>query len=383
MAYLYELAVLGAPSNTQINELERIISDAVKQFGLELRREVAWVVPPATTFHPSPGAGAAAVFFGGINAPISDIDELRRRAIPILPVVSDIAKVHEEIPPVLRQLNCLDYNSEGAERVATALLECAGLLPRQRRVFLSYRRNEAKQAALQLFEAFSAKYFDVFLDTHRIAPGDDFQATLWHRLCDSDVLVMLDTQTYFSSRWTETEFARAQAKSIPILQILWPNLTPSPRTGTADRINLIDSEVDTATGRLVDDAVMRVCMQLEVARSRGVAIRSLSLISRIEAEVKRIGGAITGVGPHRAVYIRLTDDRDVFAYPTLGVPTSNSLHEATMRHRSGDSVAVVYDHVGLHEQCLSHIKWLGEHIRVARWVGAEEIAWQLANWEAQ
>lgn len=383
MAYLYELAVLGAPSNAQVNELERIVSDAVKRFGFELGREVSWVVPPATSFRPSQDVGAAAVFFGSIALPDTNIEELRLRAIPVLPVVSDIAKVHEEIPPVLQPLNCLDYNAGGAQRVATALLECAGLLPRQRRVFLSYRRDEARQAALQLFDAFSARYFDVFLDTHGIAPGDDFQAMLWHRLCDSDVLVMLDTPTYFNSRWTAAEFGRAQAQSIPILQVLWPNFTPSPRTSSADRIHLIDSEVDTATGRIADDAVMRICMQLEVARSQSVAIRSLSLISRIEDEIKRIGGAITGIGPHKAVYLRLADDRDIVAYPTLGVPTSSALHDATMCHPSGNSVAVVYDHVGLHEQCLSHLKWLGEHIRVARWVGADEVAWQLADWEAR
>ena len=77
------------------------------------------------------------------------------------------------------------------------MLESVGLLPRQRRVFVSYRRDEARQAALQLFNAFSAKLFDVFLDTHGIAPTEDFQAVLWHRLCNSDVLVMLDTPGLF------------------------------------------------------------------------------------------------------------------------------------------------------------------------------------------
>src|SRR5262249_25131364 len=55
----------------------------------------------------------------------------------------------------------------------------------------------------------SARHFDVFLDTHSVSVAADFQAALWHRLCDSDVLVMLDTPDYFASRWTTAEWGRA------------------------------------------------------------------------------------------------------------------------------------------------------------------------------
>ena len=77
--------------------------------------------------------------------------------------------------------------------LASAILECVGLMRRQRRVFLSYRSVESRAAALQLHDLLTARGFDVFLDTHVIRPGDPFQDVLWHRLCDSDVLIMLDT----------------------------------------------------------------------------------------------------------------------------------------------------------------------------------------------
>src|SRR3546814_7633077 len=62
--------------------------------------------------------------------------------------------------------------------------------------------------------------FDVFLDTHDIRPGDPFQDVLWHRLVDSDVMVMLDTPTYFDSRWTRQEIGRARAKEIQVLSVI-------------------------------------------------------------------------------------------------------------------------------------------------------------------
>jgi hypothetical protein len=380
VAVLYELAVLGAPSDAQVNELEAIVARAVEQFGLRLGHEVAWSVRP-TAFNPDQKTAAAAVFFGAPGAPEANLASLLRSAVPVLPVVSDLSLMRQEMPDMLRPLNCLAYSAGGAQRVATALLECAGLLPRQRRVFLSYRRDEARQAALQLFDAFSARLFDVFLDTHGIAPAEDFQAMLWHRLCDSDVLVMLDTPNYFGSRWTSAEFGRALAKGIAVLRVGWPDFTPSARTATASRVELLPSEVDGGTGKLADDAVARICLQLEAVRSESHATRDVNLVSNLRIAVEKIKGHVAGVGLHKAVHMQLADGKEVIVYPTVGVPTSTTLHDAAT-HSPDHSVAVVYDHVGLHPRWLEHLDWLGSHIRAARWVKASEAAWRFADREA-
>ena len=380
MAFLYELAVMGAPSEEQVSELEQQIMKAVLKFTLQLRQEVAWHIRPVA-FNPEQQRSAAVVFFGGIDAPQANVQDLLRRGIPVLPVVSELSKVHEEIPPVLRPLNCLAYDEGGSQRVATALLECAGLLPRQRRVFVSYRRDEARQAALQLFDALTARLFDVFLDTHGILPAEDFQAMLWHRLCDSDVLIMLDTPTYFTSRWTSAEYGRALAKGISVLRVGWPDTTPSSRTSTASRFELAAAEIDSTTGRLADEAIGRICLQAETVRSQSIAVRNLNLVSNLRNAVEQIGGIVKGVGLNKAVYVQLADGREVVVYPTVGVPTSTALHDATT-NSPDQSVAVLYDHVGLNPGWLGHLDWLGGHIRSARWLKASEAAWQFADWEA-
>jgi hypothetical protein len=379
LPFLYELAVLGAPSPAQVADLERYVSDAVGQFGLRLGHEVAWLVRP-TTFNPAQQRAAAAVFFGGPSAPLANSEELMRRAVPIVPVISGAGRVHEEIPLRLRALNCLAYDTAGPQRTATALLECAGLLPRQRRVFLSYRRDEAREAALQLFDAFSSRFFDVFLDTHGIAPGDDFQVMLWHRLCESDVLVMLDTPNYFEKRWTSAEFGRALAKGISVLRVGWPDSTPSARTATASRAELLASEIDATTGRLADDAVTRICLQLESVRSKSHAVRTLNLVSGLRVAIEQIMGSVSGTGLNRAIYIKLPDGKDVVVYPVVGVPSSTSLYDAT-NNSPGRPSAVLYDHVGLNPSWLGHLEWLGTHIRTARLVKVSEAGWQFADWD--
>ena len=379
MTFLYELAVLGAPTEAQIKDLEARVTAALAPFDLRLGGDVGWHVCP-DGFAPPQRRTAAAVYFGAIGAPPPYLTWVLGQSVPVVPVVSTIARFHEEIPEPLRSFNCLAYDTAGPQRTATALLECAGLLPRQRRIFLSYRRDEARQAALQLFDAFSARQFDVFLDTHGVPPAEDFQAMLWHRLCDADVLVMLDTPTYFQSRWTSAEFGRALAKGISVLRVGWPDATPSARTATVSRAELLPEEVDPVTGRLDEKAITRIVLQLEQVRSESHAVRHLNLVSNVRNAIETIGGHITGVGMHKAIHLQLPDGRPVVVYPTVGVPTSSSLHDATL-NAAIPSVAVVYDAVGLHPTWQQHLDWLGTQIRSAKWVKSAEVAWQLADWE--
>lgn len=257
MSFIYSLAVLGLPTATQLSELENAVTDAVSMFGLRVGQEIGWEVSP-DTFIPNQQRSAAVVFFGGLGADHPSLPSLLRSGVPVVPVVSDLCEVATNVPEILRPLNCLSYANGGAKRVATALLECAGLLPKQRRVFVSYRRDEARQAALQMFDALSARHFDVFLDTHSIAPAEDFQTMLWHRLCDSDVLLMLDTPDYFNSRWTAAEFGRALAKGISVLRVGWPGVLCSARLATASLSELGESELDVVSGRISDHAIDRI-----------------------------------------------------------------------------------------------------------------------------
>lgn len=375
---IYELALMGEPTDDQVAALGKEIDLALSAFGLRLGDEVGLNIRPRT-FSPSSRTLATAAFFGSEDASAMDLSPLLSRAIPVLPVVSSLDRVRIELPAELWPINSLAYGAAGATRVASALLECVGLLPRQRRIFLSYRRDEARQAALQLFDALSARLFDVFLDTHAIAPAEDFQSALWHRLCDADVLLMLDTPTYFESRWTSAEFARALAKGVAILRVEWPDMTQSIRTATTSRAELLATEIDPSTGRLADSAIERICMQVEAARSEGIAVRHVNMIGRIRNEIEAIGGQLQGIGPHKAIYLQLADGRNVVAYPTIGVPTSVNLHDATTHSRDSPS-AVVYDHVGLLPSWVKHIDWLGEHVKTARWVKACEAGWQFADW---
>ena len=191
------------------------------------------------------------------------------------------------IPDFLQASNGLRcrYDDPDMTELVAAMLECVGLLRWQRRVFVSYRRVESRAAALQLHDLLTARRFDVFLDTHEIRPGDSFQDVLWHRLCDSDVMLMLDTPTYFDSKWTRQEIGRANAKGIHVLRIVWPDHKPNKFTDLAETIYLTPAELEGANGPIVDLKANEIVLAVERLRGRSIASRYMAITGRLRADV--------------------------------------------------------------------------------------------------
>lgn len=376
----YELAMVGAPTDEQINKFEQLFEDAASQFKLKIDADISLVIQPAE-FTPATRSAAAAVFFGGVDSAKIDICKiLDLSAIPILPVASSSKAIDAEIPAELRKLNCLFSDQVSLERVFSALFECVGLLPRQRRIFLSYRRNEATAVAVQLFAELSARQFEVFLDTHGIGPAVDFQEALWHQLCDVDVLVMLETPEYFESRWTSAEYGRALSKGIVVLRVQWPDSTPSIHTGTASRVELVKEEFDQL-GRLAEVAIERICSQLEKVRSLSHATRQLSMLNAVQDAVELVEGKVDGIGANRVIHLTLRSGRSVMVQPTIGVPTAITLQDALQRAGTQDC-AVVYDHFGMKRSWQSHLDWLALKIPGTKWVKRTDAPWEFGGWEA-
>lgn len=377
---LYRIAILGSPTLAQSKALERYISKAAVRFRLKPGIDIELIVNPIS-FRPDSKCSAAAIFFGGKRSIGIDIGKVMDvSSVPILPVASRADRVNKEIPPQLTALNCVFYKDHGSERVFASLLECLGLLPRQRRVFLSYRRQDATPVAIQLFAELSARHYEVFLDTHKIDVGVNFQESLWHNLCDVDVLVMLDTPTYFESRWTAAEYGRALAKGIGVLRVQWPDCTPSTITGTSSLVELIPTEFE-ADQTLSVTALARICDNLEDFRSLAHATRHQSIVSAVQDAVTRVQGRVDGVDSSRAMQVTLRSGRKVVVQPTLGVPNAVILQGVLNRAGATDS-AIVFDHLGIMPSWLEHMDWLKTNVKGARWVRMTDAAWDFGGWEA-
>lgn len=383
---LYELAILGSPDAGERETLTATLCGMIEDFGLALSDDVL-IHDGETVRRRDKRAAFAAAFFGAPSA--GDIEvahELVLESAVVIPIVTDKDDFVGHIPSFLQSANGLRRraNDPAMVEVATAMLECVGLLRRQRRVFVSYRRTESRSAALQLHDLLSGRGFDVFLDTHDIRPGDPFQEVLWHRLVDSDVIVMLDSPGYFDSRWTRQEIGRARAKDIQVLRVIWPEHIPSKLTDMAETIYLDPCELAATDGPIADQVADTIVLKVERLRSRSIAARYMSITGKLRADVEKIGASVEGVGAHRAIAVRLLSERKVWAYPIVGVPTAeilNDIAEKSKRAEHGDIPILVYDHIGIRDAWSSHLQWLDEQIRAVRAIKVSEAGWALAAWE--
>lgn len=382
----YEFIILGG-SSLHLAMLRRKLGEMTASF--ELRIGVDVEVRDVRTASGRDIHSAAAAAFLGPGTP-DDIDiakALVEAGVPVIPTLPVGGSYSTDIPDFLRSVNGLQWRHNddvATTELASVMLECTGLLRKQRRVFVSYRRAESRAAALQIYDELSARGFEVFLDTHGLRPGEPFQEVLWHRLVDSDVVVMLDTPGYFESRWTRDEIGRARAVGLQILRVVWPGHVPSRMTDLSETIYLGTSDLGGPDGPLSEGARDVVAARVESLRSQAIAARHMAIAGKLRVEVARIGGKVEAVGSHRAMLVCLEDGRQVWAYPVVGVPTAEQLNDiAAKSHRAarGSCPALIYDHVGIRPAWTEHLEWLAQHIKVVRSIRVHEAGWVLGAWE--
>lgn len=377
----YELAIFGDALPEVIEQIKEQVNVRLQELGLKSPEHVSLHVGPPSEFQRSTDRCGAALCFPIKHEEVARVMSLMEgglAVIPVAPTKNDLGKV---FGPAIGALNGIGIDELGIDGAVLALFECASLLPRQRRVFLSYRRAESTEAALQLYAALSERQFDVFLDTHDIHPGKHFQEVLWQRLCDCDVMLFLDTEKYFESRWTEAEFGRASWRGIPLVRAAWPGVSLNARAQLATSVRLTNDDFDASVSQLNQATIDRLCDAVEDARTRSVASRFTQLTSTLVDSVKRGGGKVEGVSLRRSLIVTTPAGKRIAVYPALGVPTSYTLYDAT-RDDHPPPVAVVYDDGGIDERdWKAHMDWISKHVKgVVRLVSSYRAGWDFNDW---
>lgn len=220
------------------------------------------------------------LYFGSDIGSFKNIDLLEtliKDANLILPISSDITKFKLQIPNELANVNGFELStSNDIEKLVSCILEGLSLLRLSRRLFISYKRDESSTVAIQLFEQLEKNGFDVFLDTHSIRPGEPFQEELWHRMADTDVVVLLNTPGFLNSNWTTQELAKANSMSIGILQVIWPTHKLERDAELCIPLQLSDSDFGNnifkeSTSYLKPNTISNIISQVESLRARSLA----------------------------------------------------------------------------------------------------------------
>jgi hypothetical protein len=367
----YQIAIFTNSAETQAETLKGTLQAKVHELGID-HSHIAFF-DEKTIASADPKAPTVAVFLSTTKHPANqhEIERLVLNGTMVVPVVKTLSEFNQYVPKSLSEINGMEFSSGDSklERPAAVLLEGLNLLRRSRRLFISYRRSETQAIAIQLYEALDHHGFDVFLDTVSIRAGEPFQEILWHRLADTDVIVLLDTPGFMKSRWTVQELARANSTSIQVLQLVWPTHRLDASAAFSKAIALTGTDFSSSTSigpdaRLKEDVIEKVTIEVESLRARAIAARYAYLVEEFCADARSLG-LVPYVQPERFIALEPKRDFLVAAVPTVGIPDAvryQEIADQIQRHpKKHAEVVLLFDERGIYSKWLRHLDWLDQH----------------------
>ncbi|WP_026934514.1 toll/interleukin-1 receptor domain-containing protein [Christiangramia echinicola] len=373
MIYKYQLIILGTTGKLS----DRIV-DLFFEKLIELKQlKDSFILIDENNFTKEYKANqpAFAIYFGDKNRDFKNIeiiDKLLKDATLILPIYYD--SFSAEIPKILENQNGQLYDETKDSKITNLALESFGKLRHTRKVFISYKRDESSSVAIQLYEAMEKNNFDVFLDTHSIKQGEPFQEELWHRMTDCDVIVLLNTPKFLTSKWCKEELAEANAKQIGIVQLIWPNNKIDSAAHVSFPKYLKDSDfIDNLyknkdASKLQEDIVNEIVSSAESVRARNLASRQDNLITEFSNIALKYGKKIN-LQPERIITEELGNKKRRIFIPTIGIPQSLdcNMSEELAKEISEyevESVYLIFDDIRIREKWLKHLDWLNNYLKI-------------------
>ncbi len=377
----YQLILMG-DKNILIKDILDTLFRHIVELGLN---KESILVIDESNFHTEykRNAPTFCLYFGNTVGDFKNLDLLDlllNNANLVLPVVADLNEFVKSIPESLKNINGFELPSfNEVEKLVACILEGLSLLRLSRRLFISYKRDESTDVAIQLFEQLEKNGFDVFLDTHSIKPGEPFQEELWHRMADTDVVVLLNTPGFLKSYWTTEELAKANSMSIGILQLIWPNHKLEREAELSIPYQLIDS--DFKESKLKTETIKLVVARIESLRARSLASRRDNIITEFISSARN--KIKTDLQPEKFIIVTSSNGKEHIVIPTVGVPqafTYNQFEELVSRIKSNAAVDIylLYDHRNIREKWLKHLNWLDSYLPIKSIKIVEVDQWLLA-----
>lgn len=140
--------------------------------------------------------------------------------LQVLPVIKNLKDCSKYIPEKIKSTNALELkDSDSIDKLKNFVLRYFGLMDVNRKIFISYKRDDCEGLAQKLFEELSKKNFVPFLDSYVIEPGVVFQEHLKHELADAELMIFINSSNYGQSMWCKEELTTASEMQVGIVQL--------------------------------------------------------------------------------------------------------------------------------------------------------------------
>jgi TIR domain-containing protein len=259
--------------------------------------------------------------------------------LPMIPQVSSGA-IRRLLPPEVHRFHTISFTVSPGERVDD-VLALAGVTTEDRRVFISYRQQETREIAEQLFEELEKHRFAVFLDRFRMLPGADFQERLTDELAHKSMVLVLESPTILLSPWVGHELTFARVHELGRLAVQLPGAVLVPWIDSELRVMVDGSELEppasrsvavSAEQRLGSVALQRVITALVAEHGRALLRRRAALIDAMRMALARRGIADQRLDPRGHLHVMVTTGGSKREYVLWATPRPPEVDDFRMAH---------------------------------------------------
>lgn len=372
MLYKYQLVLLGE-NKELFKEIKLSLQKSFDE--LKIIIDLLKIITIDNIDEYSGGQPAFVIYSGNKNnldkKTLEVIEHQKLDGNVILPIYYN--DFYEEMPELLYNQNGLKFNNN-VSKICNIILEGFELLRKNRKIFISYKRSESSNIAIQLYEFLEQNNFDVFIDTHSIDKGEEFQEELWHRMTDCDLIIMLNTKGFLNSDWCKQELDKAHVKRIGIVHLLWPDCDFADFAHLGFSLKLKDSDFekpifsDLTKGKLKQNKLKDIIELVESSRARNLASRQDVLITDF---TQAAHNNQIEVNLQYSRYItQLLDNGKIKVYiPTIGIPQSINCHNSQklinkIENKEIESITLIYDEMSIRNYWLEHLEWLNKYLEI-------------------
>ena len=361
----YEIQVIQVDRPDWLAQLRQAVAAELERVGLHKTVTVA-----VLEARPSPGTPAVTTFFGSAaaagNPGLGDlVAEALASGRPVVPVVEDLASYRQAVPEPLPPINGFAWEGpDPAQRLTLLLLEELGIEDKQRRVFISHKRDDGLGAAEQLHDRLTHHGFVPFIDRFAIRSAARVQETIADALEDHAFLLLLETPLAHTSDWVFDEVDYALSHTMGTLILRWPN-DPEPVPGSKglgrEQLAAADLMTDAHGYDILTDASLdRVVGLVEMAHAQGLVRRRRMLIRSIE-EAARAAGCTSCIPTRSWRLLVEQGGRSTLLGITPRLPTATDLQELDeARLDAGADVGATLVHSAriLRAERRNHLSWV-------------------------
>lgn len=357
MEYFYQLILLGTYNKVQKTLLQKSLYESLDAVGID--KKLLKIIEHTKNYQRA--MPAYCVYFAPSQKEERLAKALYGQGISVLPVVKDAKAASKIIDLEIQKINA-GFVCEGYAKMSATILAGLGLTRALRKVFISYKRDESQNIATQLYERLGAAGFTVFLDTHCIEKGVNFQENLLHQMVDCDVIILLNTPHFFDSFWTMEEFQQANTMHIGIVQVLWPSVSPKDDCSLTTPIQLKCDSFDfcgkKCSSFLKESVIDDIVECIEKMRMRSYNARKMLIVDNL-TESYRAKRKVLLACANGNLFDPIKNE---VLIPEIAYPKSETFMSA--KEYKAKTCTIVYSDVNVKKSWKVYLKWLNESLPI-------------------